>query len=217
MNQHLHLLPLAAVAAMLVAGCDDPTASLGRHNSGNGDPNDPANVAAALQCTDAPQGRSYALFDGTKLEASRANENVGVNRARVKPFSVLEGEYKRVLGTVAPSIKDSAASFPSPPARWYSENTYAATSLNAVAELSFKSCVEYTKTAAEFAEAPTAETARTECESLMRKAWSRSASPEEIAGCTDLALTGVADETDVRRRWAYTCASVLSASQFLTF
>jgi hypothetical protein len=51
----------------------------------------------------------------------------------------------------------------------------------------------------------------------MRKAWSRSPSPDEISGCVNLAVKTLADEKDVARRWAYACASVLSATQFLTF
>lgn len=215
MNRKLTVVAIL-LGALAIAACDDPTAKLGRHNNGEDDPNNP-NGAAALTCTQAPEGRSYTLFDGSKLEDKRANENVGVNRARTKPFSVLEAEYKRVLGVVAPSIKDSASSFPAPTARWYADSSYSAVSLNAVAELSFKSCVEYTKTAAQFAAAPETESARSECESLMRKAWSRAPSPDESNGCVELAVTGLADETDARRRWAYVCASILSASQFLTF
>lgn len=217
MNRHFAFVFSTLLCTLALAACDDPTSKLGRHNAGGeNDPNNP-NGAAALTCTEAPQGRSYALFDGSKLEASRVNENVGVNRARTKPFSVLEAEYKRVLGVVTPAIKDSASSFPASTARWYADSSYSAVSLNAVAELSFKSCVEYTKSGAAFAAAPTAESARSECEGLMRKAWSRAPSPEETDACADLAVTGLADETDARRRWAYVCASVLSASQFLTF
>lgn len=216
MNRNLSFVFSTFLLSVALVGCDDPTSKLGRHNAQGED--DPTKAgAAALECTAAPQGRSYALFDGTKLEASRANENVGVNRARTKPFSVLEAEYKRVLGVVAPTIKDSASSFPASTARWYADSSYSAVSLNAIAELSYKSCVEYTKSASQFSAAPDSETARAECEGLMRKAWSRAPSPDELDACSELAVTGLADETNARKRWAYVCASVLSASQFLTF
>jgi hypothetical protein len=64
---------------------------------------------------------------------------------------------------------------------------------------------------------PTEESAATMCSALMRKAWSKTPSPEEITACTTLATTKLAAEPDARRRWAYVCASVLSSSQFLTF
>ena len=65
--------------------------------------------------------------------------------------------------------------------------------------------------------AKTAESAKTECSTLMRKAWNRTPSPAEIDGCANLAATKLADEKDVAKRWAYACTSVLSSSHFLTF
>ena len=84
-------------------------------------PDDPNATPAALECTVKPEGRSYVLFDGSKLEDTRANENVGVNRARLKPFAVIQGEYQRVLGLVPASIAGSAGSFDDAPARWFAE------------------------------------------------------------------------------------------------
>lgn len=212
------LVVFATASALAVLGCDDPNELTGgpgdRGRNGEDGTDD---SAAALECTEAPVGRSYTLFDGTKLEQSRHNENVGVNRARVKPFAAMEKEFQRVLGVVPPSLKDSAGSFDVPAARWFGEAEYSAVSLHAMAEISFEACLAYTKTSPAFAAPPTAETAGAECSKLMRKAWSRSPSPDEISGCADLATTALADEKDVGRRWAYACASVLSASQFLTF
>jgi hypothetical protein len=170
---------------------------------------------AALKCTQGPNGRSYVLFDGSKLEAKRDNENVGINRARVKPYPTLEKEFQRVLGVVPPSLKNSAASFDSPATRWFQEADLSGVSLNAFASIAFEACSAYTKSASEFASAPTEESAKEQCKKLMRKAWSRSASPDEISGCAKLATT--INESDVRKKWAYTCTSVLSAAQFLTF
>jgi len=190
----------------------------GKDTSASSDPasNDPSKTGQ-LQCTAGPAGRSYAAFDGSKLEASRLNENFGVNRARVKPYGSLEKEYQRVLGVVPPSIKNAGGSFDIPAARWFGEPQYSGVSLHALATISYEACLAYTKGKPAFAAAPTEETAKTECTNLMRKAWSRSPSPEEISGCSNLATKALAEEKDVNRRWAYTCASVLSASQFLTF
>lgn len=222
MKSTSYLLVLAAVSAFSVLGCaEDPndlTGGRGRGSNGGGaDDESTDGVAAALQCTEGPIGRSYTLFDGSKMEEKRQNENVGVNRARVKPFAAMEKEFERVLGVVPPSLKGAAGSFDMPAARWYGEAEYSAVSLHAMAEIAFEGCLAYTKTSPAFAAAPTDESARTECSKLMRKAWSRSPSPEEIAGCSELATKTLADEKDVGRRWAYACSSVLSASQFLTF
>ena len=213
---------LAACAACATACGDNPDAL----NGGNGpasagapgaNPNDPNAAPGALECTDKPQGRSYVLFDGKKLEESRVNENVGVNRARLKPFPVMKGEYQRVLGLVPASLDASAGSFDDPPARWFAEAQHSGVSLNAIFDISFEGCTAFTKTAPEYAAAPTAETAATVCGTLMRKAWSRTAAPEESASCTNLATTKLAAEPDARKRWAYVCSSILSSSQFLTF
>lgn len=221
MKRTSYLLAFAAVIAFAALGCGDDPNSLtgGRDRVGNADRDgeNSGDTASALQCTEAPVGRSYTLFDGSKMEAKRENENVGVNRARVKPFAAMEKEFQRVLGVVPPSLKGAAGSFDVPAARWYGEAEYSAISLHAMAEIAYEGCLAYTKASPAFAAPPTEESARTECSHLMRRAWSRSPSPDEIGGCADLATKTLADEKDIGRRWAYACASVLSASQFLTF
>lgn len=221
--RHISLLATAlALGACVTACADDPNALTGRRNGAGSDtpganPDDPNATPAALECTVKPEGRSYVLFDGTKLEEARVNENVGVNRARLKPFAALQGEYQRVLGLVPPSLAASAGSFDDAPARWFAEAQHSGVSLNAIFGISFDGCLAYTKTAPELAAAPTAESAATFCGTLMRKAWSRTASPDELTSCTTLATTKLAAEPDARRRWTYVCSSILSSSQFLTF
>ena len=223
LTRHISLLAaVAALGATLSACADDPDSLTGRKNAAGQDtpganPDDPNASPAALECTVKPEGRSYVLFDGTKLETSRANENVGVNRARLKPFAVLQGEYQRVLGLVPASLAASSGSFDDAAPRWFEEAQHSGVSLNAIFDISFDGCLAYTKTAPEFAAAPTAESSAQVCSSLMRKAWSRTASPDEITSCTTLAMTKLAAEPDARRRWTYVCSSILSASQFLTF
>lgn len=215
-------LLVTSAALALVACAEDPDALTGRKNAAGTDapganPDDPNAAPAALECTVKPEGRSYVLFDGTKLEMTRVNENIGVNRARLKPFAVLQGEYQRVLGLVPASLAASAGSFDDPPARWFEEAQHSGVSLNAIFDISFDGCLAYTKTAPEYAAAPTAQSAAQVCGALMRKAWSRTASPDEITSCTNLAMNKLAAEPDARRRWTYVCSSILSSSQFLTF
>jgi hypothetical protein len=220
---HLSLLSMVVMLGASLSACAEEADELtgGRvskpgDNSG-ANPDDPNATPAALQCTEKPEGRSYVHFDGKKLEELRLNENVGVNRARQKPYPVMKGEYQRVLGLVPASLEASAGSFDDPPARWFAEAQHSGVSLNAIFDISFEGCTAYTKTAPEYAAAPTAETAKTVCTALIRKAWSRTASPDEIAACTDLAMNKLAAEPDARRRWTYVCSSILSSSQFLTF
>jgi hypothetical protein len=223
MVKRIHYGLFFGVAALLVAACgDDPDSLTGRAspnggngNGGGGDPN--GGVPAELQCTEKPSGKSYVLFDGSKLEETRANENVGVNRARQKPYAVLAGEYKRVLGLVPASLATSASSFDAPPERWFEEMSHSGVSLSAFFDISFQGCMEYVKAQPELGALPTTDTASAQCAKLMRKAWSRTASPEEVAACTMLATEKTKTETNPQRRWAYVCSSILSSSQFLTF
>jgi hypothetical protein len=212
----------ASVLVVMVSACaDDPNSLLGKKGAGGpneGDnPNGENGTPESLQCTAKPEGRAYVNFNGNHLEESRVNENVGVNRARIKPYAVMANEYQRVLGLVPEAIKTAGGSFDDPPERWYAESTHSGVSMNTIFEISFAGCLAYAKGAADLKAAPTADSAKAECTRLMRKAWNRSPSPEEIQGCTDLAMTKLASQTDVSRRWAYVCSSVLSSSQFLTF
>lgn len=221
---HMKIGLVAIAATLLVSACaEDPNSLTGmrRNVPGAGEegdaPPDGETVPEALQCTEKPEGRSYVLFDGSKLESSRLNENVGVNRARIKPYAVLATEYQRVLGVVPESLKSAGSSFDDPPARWFAESVYSGVAMNAIFEISYEGCLGYAKAASDLKAAPTPASAQAECTKMMRKAWSRSPSPEEVASCTDLAVTKLASQTDVARRWAYVCSSILSSSQFLTF
>lgn len=194
-----------------LVGCGDPDSLLGRRGNHDSD-----STSAALQCTAKPQGRSYVGFDNNKLEETRVNEAGGINRARIKPYSAMSGEYTRVLGAAPASLGASASSFDDPPARWYSEAALSGVSLNTSFAIAFDGCVAQTA-GSSFAAAPTPDAATKYCTETMRKAWSQSGSPDEISSCVDLATTKLSSETDPHRQWAYVCASILSSTHFLTF
>lgn len=221
MNAKIILAVSLAALALPMAACDDPDSLTGRGTKygSSGDPAAGGDQAAAeaLQCTDKPQGRVYKQFDGSDLTGDRANENVGVNRARIKPYAVMAGEYTRVLGAAPPSLAKAASSFDEPPDRWFEEASHSGVSLNAIFDISFEGCTTYVQGQGNLAAAPTADTAKDFCSTMMRKAWSRTASPEEVDGCVQLATDKLSQETNVQRRWAYVCASILSSSNFLTF
>lgn len=213
---------VAVLGALLLGACsDDPDALTGRGSrpgaNGEGEGENGAVTPESLQCTVKPEGRSYVNFDGAKLEAERLNENVGVNRARIKPYAVMAGEYTRVLGSAPPSLAQAASSFEDPPARWFAESTHSGVSLNAIFDISFEGCRVYVSGQGDLAAAPTKESATKFCSSMIRKAWSRTPSPEEIDGCAVLATDKLGTEPDARRKWSYVCATILSSSHFLTF
>lgn len=215
MKLSLGVMTNAVLAVLLVAGCAEENDGLGRGIRGV-ESGDDADEAAAMACAAPGTTRSYELFDGTKLEAKRLDEQLGMNRARIKPYAVLEGEYQRVLGLVPPSLKGAADSFDDPPLRWYAEAAHSGVSLNAFFAIAFEGCGAYLQ-GTEFGTAPTAESAREFCGTLARKAWSRTATPTELDACASLATDKLGEEPDARKRWSYVCASVLSSSNFLTY
>lgn len=208
-------LTILALSLSSVAACGDAESdSLPRGDSepvptvtNQPDPNDPS------LCT----SREYAGFDARKLHEGRAVASLGTNRQRMKPFGALSADYTRVLGNTPASLEGAGATFGQPPARWYEEPLANAVALQTAYNIAFDGCLTYTQQPAEFADAPTAQSAAEQCGAMARKFWSKTPSPEEIQACVDVAVTGSAKETAPRRRWAYACASVLTASGFLTY
>lgn len=160
---------------------------------------------------------SYEGFGGTRLEAGRADEDIGFDRDRVKPLSALTGEYARVLGTPTPALLSQLSStFGQVPARWYVESEANAVSLFSALRVAFVGCVDYTNNA-QFDAMPDPTNAEVKCGEFARRFWSRSPDTNEVQSCVDLVTNGTARETQPRRKWAYACASVLSSAPFLTF
>src|SRR5258706_9197998 len=68
-------------------------------------------------------GKQYTGFAGTMLEAGRIDNDMGLERARVKPYSALTADYQRVLGSNPALVAQSATTFGQDPARWLTEPT----------------------------------------------------------------------------------------------
>lgn len=198
------LVSLLAVACSAVEWAEDSSESASNLDG------------SSLVCTDAKPGRSYVLFDGSKLEDKRADESVDANRARFKPFAVMAAEYERVLGAAPKSLANAAATFEEPPARWHTEAAPSAVALDAIYAIGLEGCTATVATGTERATAPTPATAKTFCADLMEKAWGE-APAAEVGTCVDLATNKLSGEPDARKRWAHVCAAILTAPQFLTF
>jgi hypothetical protein len=193
---------------LLVTACDQQTNDFQRKNNKVDDP-------AAPKCTDV--GKSYAGFAGTKLEEKRVNAQIGADRARIKPYSALKGEYERTIGVAPASLEAAGTSFGNPPERFASEPRSSAIQLYSAFRVAFDGCLTFTETAAELAAAPTQESASATCTTMARKFWSRAPTADEVQQCTQVALVDSAAEGAPRRRWAYTCATLLSSAGFLTY
>jgi len=162
-------------------------------------------------------GRSWLGFDGAPLDLRRVDAPAGADGHRVKPYSALAGEYARVLGKTPASLASLANTFGAAPERWYDEPQASAVSIYASLRVAFQGCLAVTGAGAKYAAGPDAASAATECGAWAQAFWSRAATPQEIDACVRVAVEGTAKEPDARRRWAYACASVLSAAGFLAY
>ena len=209
----------AASVLLLACGADDSDALQGRGNPAGGatdtpaaNPDQPAAGDPAL-CG----GREYLGYGATKLGDRRVVAKLGVNRGRVKPFGALKTELERVLGNKPASLATADATFAAAPPRWYAEATANAVALKTAYDIAFDGCLTYVATDPKLAQAPTVASAQDACAGMARKFWSKTAAPQEIAACVDVATTGAASEPVVANKWAYACASVLTSTGFLTY
>lgn len=224
-DRPLSALTIAIVAIVLAAvapacAAEDANALDGRKNTpadpnapppgGDPNPNPPVDPATC-------GGKKFLGFDGEDLVARRAVANAGVDRGRFKPYDALAGEFQRVLGTTPASLAAASDTFGKAEARWYDEPAIGGVVLQTGFKIAFDGCLTYVATKPDFAVAPTAATATAKCGEMARTFWSRTASPDQIAACSDVAIAGAAKEPNAQRKWAYACASVLNSAGFMTY
>lgn len=176
--------------------------------------NTPPELPVAPRCD---LGKKWVGLGGVELTEGRTDLDVGLDRGRVKPYTTLQADYARVLGATPPLLTGMGPTFGEAPSRWYQEPQASAISLYTAYRVAFQGCLTYTATAAKWASVPNLSTAQTECVGFAEKFWSRSPSTEEVAQCVKIAVEDSTIENDVRRRWAYSCAGVLSSAGFLTY
>ncbi len=100
-------------------------------------------------------------------------------------------------------------------ARWSNEQQLSGISLYQAFLASFQGCLTFVAGPTQYATAPTAATAATECANFQRRFWSAVPTAAETQTCATFATSAINDDTNPRRRWAYVCASVLTSAQFL--
>jgi hypothetical protein len=172
-----------------------------------GDPTQPGNCAV---------GNPHVGFGNHDFASGRVEGGIGADRRRVKPYSAIRTEFQRVHNALPPAMAISGAAYGDVPARWYIEPTAGAVSLYTTYSLAFTGCYD-TMTDPKFTQAPTTATADTECAAMQRRYWQRTATPDEVKACSDLAVTGLTTEPVARRRWAHACASIMTAAGFTTY
>ena len=175
-----------------------------------------SNASAVTFPTDCSLASPCFGFGGAQLQKDRLDLPTGSDHLRVKPYSMLPSEYRRVLGATPASLQQQAATFNAPPARWNIEPALAAVSLYQAFESAFEGCLTFTSSASTYGANPTPATAATVCQALSEGFWSRSPTSGELQSCSAFATGSSNNDANPRRRWAYTCASVLASAGFLT-
>ena len=197
-------ISFAFVAACSLAGCAGEIPG-GDDDGGDDEP------------PECPATRTYTGFGNRSLEADRPAIAAGSDRLRIKPYGALAAEYRAALGLTAFDTSVYAATFGRPPARWYIEPAASANTIYAAFALAFDACMQHTATGPQYAAAPDATAADLNCREHARRAWHREMSDAEASTCATFAV----DKTDTadapRKRWAYACAAVLTASGFLSY
>jgi hypothetical protein len=199
---------LTALSLLLGAGC------VGDIGGSAGDDDTAADAGVASACA---AGRSYTSFGGDALEATRVQLAAGADRVRIKPYDALATEYAKALGLSTFNTAAYAATFGRPPARWYIEPQASANTIYAAFALAYEACLQHTAADARYTSAPTPTLAHPICRELATRAWHREMTDAEVAVCASFAVDKTNPADPSPKRWAYTCAAVLSASGFLAY
>ncbi len=229
MKSVLFGLMASTLLALGSMGCSSGSLDIPGDGSGSGASGGSGGAGSTGTQSTAPlcttTGTTYAGFGGSTLGTDRVSAVQGADRGRLKPFSALyttgtgapPNEYSRVTAYTPPILANNGATFGAPPANWYQEPEASAIGIYTSYRAAFQSCLQVTATGAEYSAAPTTATATTECTTWTRKFWSRDASPDELTACENVATNDTATESDVNKRWAYVCASVLNSAGFVSY
>lgn len=171
-----------------------------------------ADTTKAATCTVA--GKPHIGLGNIDL-AAKDDGAMGADRARVKPYSALASEFSRVLGNAPPSLAAAGPTFGVPSDRWYFEPIASAVFVDTAFDVAFEGCQTLTNGDSQFTTAPTDDSALAQCTTWARKFWSRDATPDQLTACVGVTADTAAESPP--RRWAYACATLLTASPFLTY
>lgn len=168
----------------------------------------------SFMCTE--EFTEYVGMNGTDLASSRLDLEPGTNRARMLPFKRLREKYKRVLDVIPGFTGYQDISFYEPVIRWFVEPEINAINVLISFRSGYQGCRAYLS-GEEFGIAPTPATAEEQCIAWQRRFWSVEPTSEQTASCVSVLLHPQNTDPVVKNRWAYGCASVISATQFLTY
>lgn len=170
-------------------------------------------------CGQATKAAEYLDFGGRNLAKDRISaEEIPSqgDRARLKPFSALEAEFRRVTGQVPSELQTAAATFNSAPPRWFREPQASGISLFVAYNLAFEVAKKKLEAQEEYKQTPNPDSAAAACTQFATEAWLAEPSPSEVKYCTDLVMNEDSGKTNVDR-WAHGLSAILTASRFLGY
>lgn len=177
----------------------------------------PEDAVPEIPLCSASTGRTYKGFGDISLAAGRSEVLPGTDRYRVKPIVALSGELSRVVGRVPPSLAANRGSFSEPAERWYEEPKSSAVTIFTTYRIAYEAGLIYAGSNPELASAPTEQSAAAACASFARLAWQQEPTAAQIDSCKKVAVVDTAGESDVKARWAYALASILTAAEFVSY
>jgi hypothetical protein len=205
---------MAILSSLSLVAC---VGEIGGSGGGDDDGEGSGSGSGSQEPVTCDQARSYAGLGGDALEAGRPEIAAGSDRIRIKPYGALAAEYNRVLGLTDFSTAAYAGVFGKPPNRWFEEPAASASTIYSAFALAFDGCSRKMATGGDYDLAPTAVIADRICRDLSRVAWQREATDDEASDCATYALNETPATDPPQKRWAYTCASILTSEAFLAY
>ena len=189
------------------------------------DPQSVVTLPAAASCDGTALGRRYLGFAGEALDGDRLPLAAGQDTKRVRDGSDLGNFFESRQVGGAPLTQSIVQTFGVTPERWYINNQASFASVYAAYSLAFHGCLMKIQRPADyhpfgepdFAAAPTSASAQRQCQVMGKLLWWRPMDSEELVACVDYALEVITLEPNVKRQWAYVCASVAGSASFLIY
>lgn len=225
MREALLSLLLAGCAGNIVGGAPAPAPEDLARPGSTPEPEPVVRLPAAVACDGEARGRRYLGFDGVPLDGDRLPLAAGQDLARIRDGSDL-GNFFESRGIPGARVTDSVVqTFGVVPEHWYANTQASFASVYAAYAMAFHGCLEKTLRPvnyhpfghADFASSPDATSAPRQCQVMARLLWKREMNADELVACVDYASEVQTLEPDVKRQWAYLCASVAGAASFLVF
>ena len=163
-------------------------------------------------------GRRYRGFGNTDLVAGRVTEvPIDMDRFRLKPLSVLSADFNRIFGSVPSSLERNRTTFIHASDRWYIEPKASGVTIFSTYRIAYEGSLAFAATNPMTAAAPSEESATEVCSTFAEMAWNQAASEAQIDACRKVAVIDTATEPDVKARWAYAFAAILTATEFVAY